>query len=162
MGALLFALRAAKVDLDYYAESQTPLIRKRPNAFKTWVRQKLLLPSLFGGQHVQPIGWYILPTRGQSLMILGYLILNLMFMLVNYPIGMNVKSVADRAGHLAVANMPIYFIFSGRNNVLIWVTSWPYKDFQVFHKWIARTAFLCVIVHAAGYGYKSAQKGLFS
>ncbi|KAI5781403.1 ferric reductase like transmembrane component-domain-containing protein [Geopyxis carbonaria] len=91
-------------------------------------------------------------------MILGYLVLNLVFMVVNYPAGINVKSVADRAGHLAVVNMPVYFIFSGRNNVLIWFTGWPYKDFQVFHKWIARTAFLCVIVHAAGYGYKSAQK----
>ena len=63
---------------------------------------------------------------------------------------------------MSVANLPIFFLFAGRNNVLIWVTGWPYKDFQVFHKWIARIAVGGAIVHAAGYGYRAALAGKFS
>lgn len=125
----------------------------------TWIRRHLILPALFGHHHVQAAGWCVFPTRGQTILIIFYLGLNAALLMVHHPVTMTVKSLADRAGHLAIANMPIFFLFAGRNNMLIWVTGWPYKDFQVFHKWIARTAFALVVMHGVGYGHKAAKKG---
>lgn len=93
-------------------------------------------------------------------MVFFYLMFNILLMVLKYPDGRSVKAVADRAGHLAIANMPIYFLLAGRNNLLIFVTGWAYKDFQVFHKWIARTSALEMIVHGAAYGWKAAKNGM--
>jgi hypothetical protein len=57
-----------------------------------------------------------------------------------------------------MVQMPIMFLFAGRNNLLIWITGWSYNEFQVFHKWIARVATLEAILHSACYGYFAAQK----
>lgn len=132
----------------------------RPTRLKTWFRRKLLLPALFGRKHIQPIGYYLLPTRGQSLMIGSYVLLNaLLFLAAGYgrATGRTVRAVGDRAGHLAICQLPIFFLFAGRNNFLIWISGWPYNDFQVFHKWIARVATVEAIVHSACYGYFNAQ-----
>jgi hypothetical protein len=139
-------------------ESQASGIRQRPTRLKTWFRRRFLLPALFGRKHIQPLGYYQFPTRGQSLMVVGYLLLNIVFLATDFPgDGRTIKALSDRAGHLAVVNMPLYFLFAGRNNVLIWVTNWPQRDFQVFHKWIARISTLQAIIHSAGYGYVAAQ-----
>ena len=131
----------------------------RPSRLKTWLRRKLLLPALFGRKHIQPIGYYLLPTRGQSLMIGSYVLLNVLFLAADYSRagGRTVKAVGDRAGHLAICQLPIFFLFAGRNNFLIWISGWPYNDFQVFHKWIARVATLEAVIHSACYGYFNAQ-----
>lgn len=130
----------------------------RPSRLKTWIRRKLLLPALFGRKHIQPIS-YLLPTRGQSLMIGSYVLLNVLLLAADYRLagGRTVKTVGDRAGHLAICQLPIFFLFAGRNNFLIWISGWPYNDFQVFHKWIARVATLEAVVHSACYGYFNAQ-----
>lgn len=93
-------------------------------------------------------------------MVAFFLLLNIVLMVVKYPQGgKTVKAVADRAGHLSMVNMPIFFMLFGRNNILIFVTGWQYRDFQVFHKWIARISSLEMIIHGAGYGYMSALRG---
>jgi hypothetical protein len=152
--SLVTSYRATNYD---DGESQASLVRKRPTRLKTWFRRRFLLPALFGRKHIQPLGYYQFPTRGQTLMVAGYALLNLVFLATDYPGDRTIKALADRAGHLAVVNLPLYFLFAGRNNLLIWVTSWPQRDFQVFHKWIARTSTLEAVIHSAGYGYVAAQ-----
>jgi hypothetical protein len=91
-------------------------------------------------------------------MIAGYVLLNVLFLATDYKIdGRTVNAIGNRAGHLSICQMPIFFLFAGRNNFFIWVTGWPYNDFQVFHKWIARVATMEAIVHSACYGYYAAQ-----
>ena len=150
------SVRASNASRDY--ESQRSKVRKWPSHLKTWFRRRFLLPALFGRKHIQPLGNYMLPTRGQSLMIVGYMMLNVVFMATDYPDGRTAKAAANRAGHLSLVNMPIYFLFSGRNNILIFLTGWTYNDFQVFHKWVARISMLEAVVHSAGYGYVAAQQ----
>ena len=59
--------------------------------------------------------------------------------------------VTDRAGILAVANMPILWVFAGRNDVLLWLTGWNFATFNSFHRWISRVVTVQVIVHSIGY-----------
>lgn len=42
-------------------------------------------------------------------------------------------------------------MFSGRNNVFIWLTGWNFSTFNVFHRHIARIATIQAIVHSIGY-----------
>lgn len=59
--------------------------------------------------------------------------------------------VTDRAGVLAVANMPILWLFGGRNNILLWMTGWNFATYNSFHRWISRVVIIQVIIHSIGY-----------
>lgn len=59
--------------------------------------------------------------------------------------------VSDRAGILAFANLPLVWLFSSRNNFLLWVTGWSYETFSQFHRWIARVTTLEAVIHSVGY-----------
>lgn len=110
------------------------------------------------------------PTRGQSLIIFGYLILNIIFLCVSY--GSPVDGVAPdyqgisllklhgfRAGALAYTQLPLIVLFACRNNWLIWLTNWPYSTFQVYHRWVARTMVCHSIIHVGIYFYNQSRKG---
>ena len=56
------------------------------------------------------------------------------------------RYIGDRAGFLALANLPIIFLLGGRNNFLIGITGLSYGVFNVFHKWVARVATVLAIV----------------
>ncbi|KAI5809391.1 ferric reductase like transmembrane component-domain-containing protein [Pyronema omphalodes] len=140
-------------------ESQSPSGLRRPSHLKTWFRRHFVLPALFGRKHIETVGYYQLPTRGQTLLITSYILLNVSFLATDYGRdGRSVNAMGNRAGHLSMVQMPIMFLFAGRNNLLIWITGWSYNEFQVFHKWIARVATLEAILHSACYGYFAAQK----
>lgn len=59
--------------------------------------------------------------------------------------------LADRAGILAMFQMPTLFLMSGQNNFLISLTGWNYKTFNFFHKWVSRLFIILVFFHAALY-----------
>lgn len=114
-----------------------------------------MYPALFGGRHRQPIGWYTFPTRMETLLVASYWLINVIF-LVARPGNADLqidgsKLIADRAGVLALWNMPIFFLLAGRNDFLVWLTGWPYGTFHVFHKWIARVSALMGIIHSVAY-----------
>lgn len=49
-------------------------------------RQYLTVPATFGHRHAQPIGWCTIPNRIQSLTIALFVILNIVFCVVDYPV----------------------------------------------------------------------------
>jgi hypothetical protein len=55
---------------------------------------------------------------------------------------------------MCYANLILVWLFSGRNNVLLWATGWDYATFSVFHRHIARVATLQAIVHSILYTYQ--------
>ena len=61
------------------------------------------------------------------------------------------RYIADRTGIASYANLPLLWMFSGRNNVFLWLTGWQFSTFNLFHRHIARVATLEAIIHSIGY-----------
>lgn len=107
----------------------------------TWYRANVSTPALLGYRHLQPWGWVSIPTRLQSIAIFIYVALNLIFTLVGYhvfpenmyyseyPVNFQLwRYVADRTGIMAFYNLPLLWMLAGRNDFLIWLTGWTYRE----------------------------------
>jgi|SRR5579862_8240482 len=136
-----------------------------------YLKKYFLLPATFGKAHVRRPWSFSIPLRSQTILISIYLILNLVFMCIHYHLFMeNVywpanepmqlsRYIADRAGILAFAQIPLLIAFAGRNNILIWLTGWSFTTFNVWHKWVARVCLIHTFVHSVGYTVYAFQDG---
>lgn len=131
-----------------------------------YIRGYLILPTL-GKKHADPFSYLkvitgYLPTRFETLVVTGYLIMHTVFMSCNYiydPLNVIFKShaiqvsrfVADRSGVLSFAHFPLIVLFAGRNNFLEMISGLHYTSFIVFHKWLGRVMFLDAVIHSAAY-----------
>lgn len=52
---------------------------------------------------------------------------------------------------MSYANLPILWMFSGRNNVFLWLTGWSFSTFNIFHRHVARVATILAIIHSICY-----------
>ncbi|KAG5371978.1 Ferric/cupric reductase transmembrane component 2 [Yarrowia sp. C11] len=126
-------------------------------------RKYVSLPALFGYKHSQPMGWDPLkmasPTRIQSLVVLGYLIMAFVLCFPSYPFNDDYEEagtwgtqleafVADRTGIMSFTQAPIVFLFAGRNNLLMWLTGWSFDTFNVYHRWTSRVMMVYAIIHS--------------
>lgn len=60
--------------------------RAESNSISLWFRRRLLLPATFG-QHCQdPVGWCTIPPRLESLLLVLYFIMNIIFMFPGYDL----------------------------------------------------------------------------
>ncbi|EED16065.1 hypothetical protein TSTA_011740 [Talaromyces stipitatus ATCC 10500] len=108
--------------------------------FMTRVRERLqpqLWPSIIGTYHERPLPYFIgnAPTIGQALFILLMVILNGIFISVDYKTLYPERLmqwyenhyqelmfyVCLRAGASAFCLTPVMFLFSSRNNILLWL-----------------------------------------
>lgn len=62
-----------------------------------------------------------------------------------------IRYVADRTGVLLAANLPLVWIFSARNDPLLWITGWSYSTYSHFHRWVARITVAEIFVHSVVY-----------
>ncbi|CAI6342457.1 unnamed protein product [Periconia digitata] len=129
--------------------------------FSAWVVE----PPLWGTRHDTPIffGLFQMPKRGQGLFIFYMIAINVVFSGVNYLwVPENTWYGADKArwmamlvtnrlGLLSYANLPLIFLYAGRNNFLLWITNWSHSTFLLLHKWIAAIATLEAILHSIIY-----------
>jgi predicted ferric reductase len=145
-------------------------------------RQAFTIPATFGFKHSIPmstINFFSMatPTRGQSMALLGYLVLIIILNLVKYDLFLpNIyyasykmqfcRYVADRTGVIAFVHFPALFLFGGRNNILIWATGWSFDTFNVYHRWIARGMAMHAVMHSIAYSalvnYTHSYKSEFS
>lgn len=58
---------------------------------------------------------------------------------------------SDRTGVLSYANLPLLWLFGGRNNIFLWATGWSFSTFNLFHRAVARVATIQAIAHSIGY-----------
>ena len=142
-----------------------------PSKLSALWKKYFILPALFNQSHVHRPFYLSVPLRSQSILITLYLILNLVFMCVDYhlfeanlywPAEENIQLtpyIADRSGILAFAQIPLLIAFAGRNNILIGLTGWSFQTFNVWHKWVARVCLIHTFVHSVGYTVYAFQEG---
>ncbi|UKZ76225.1 hypothetical protein TrVFT333_003922 [Trichoderma virens FT-333] len=125
---------------------------------KGWFHRNLMMAPTFSYHHHQPLGWFTVPLRLQSLVIVGYIITQIFMLAFHYPVfsgnlyyktipGQVCRIFADRLGIFMVAELPFVFLFSGRANILIYATGWSYRTFSIFHRWLALTLTVEGICH---------------
>lgn len=146
----------------------------------TWARKHLITPSMLPPYHIQPLLGCTVPTRLEFIIIYLYYVISIVLCAVNYrgfegnilyvfsffscraSTNLSPNSwakvppqtwryLADRTGIICYANLPILWMFSGRNNIFIWLTGWEFSVFNLFHRHIARVATLQAIIHSVAY-----------
>lgn len=65
----------------------------------------------------------------------------------NYQAGTS-RYWGDRSCILASYQLPLLFIFPGRNNFFQYITRWKYSRFVQFHKWLGRIIFMELLIHS--------------
>jgi predicted ferric reductase len=61
------------------------------------------------------------------------------------------RYIADRVGVMSIANIPLVWLFATRNNLISYITGWPFETVIQFHRWIAIIATAQAIVHSIAY-----------
>ncbi|KAG9700746.1 hypothetical protein KCU95_g2643, partial [Aureobasidium melanogenum] len=128
------------------------------------IGQHLLVPATFNDRHLSPLPYQLgyLPKRALSLFIASYLIINIIFSAVSfhhvtpnawyadrrYEIA---AYVSNRTGVLSFANLALAILFSGRNNLLIYITGWSQSTMLAIHRWASRVATVQAVVHSIIY-----------
>ncbi|ODV92622.1 hypothetical protein CANCADRAFT_30726 [Tortispora caseinolytica NRRL Y-17796] len=137
-------------------------------------RGYLTMPPTLGQKRADP--WTIgrLPMgsalkRGETLILIGYLILMVVFLTTDYPFydgNMRLKTMnaqwtkylGDRSGKMAIMHLPLIIMFAGRNNIISWLTGWSFDTINVLHRWVARGMWLTAIIHGGVYTYVNGYK----
>ncbi|EME88424.1 uncharacterized protein MYCFIDRAFT_43867 [Pseudocercospora fijiensis CIRAD86] len=133
---------------------------------KTELQPFLLRPLKSGSRH------HMAATRAEALAIFGHLALAFIFCFVGYEdVSGNIyvpdhklnlgKLISNRLGTLALAHIPLVWIFAARNNPLLWLMSWPYDAFSQFHRWIGRMLAVIALGHAIGYTIVRHKQGTY-
>ena len=129
----------------------------------TWLNSVLNHPPAWGTSHRAPIAVYLggglVPTRGQLLYVLVISFLNIIFLIAPYQNlqpqstfptlrELEVSTIGNRAGVLAMGNMVVLFVFSARNNLLLQLTDWSYGTFLLLHRWLGYWTIFHTILHS--------------
>lgn len=124
----------------------------------------VVLPALWSKRHSQPLSYRLgyLPSRAMTIWITLYIGLNVLASSVPFrSVQPNtwftnrstemVAYVGNRAGVLSFANMALAILFSGRNNPLLYFSSWDQTTQIIFHRWSARVAIVQAVIHSIVY-----------
>ena len=125
---------------------------KRPNAIFGWIKQHLLYAPLFRRRHqIGPVKIGILPTRFQSLLLVGIITMNVVLCAYGIewhgPVITKLEHLRNRSGTLAVVNMIPLVIMAGRNNPLIGWLSISYDTFNMMHRSFGRVVASFAVTH---------------
>ncbi|KAI1749487.1 ferric-chelate reductase [Xylaria castorea] len=123
-----------------------------------------LYPSIFGNYHDRPLPFYLgnVPTVGQSFYIAVVVVLNIIFLAIGYKTSWPNQEnqwyanryqellayFMWRTGVLAFCHMPVLFLFSSRNNILLWLTNWSHSTYMLLHRWIACLFLFQTLLHS--------------
>ena len=121
-----------------------------------WIKQHLLYAPLLRRRHqkqmrIGPVETGILPTRFQSILLVGIIIMNVVLWAHgiewNGPIITKLEHLRNRSGTLAVVNMIPLVIMAGRNNPLIGWLNISFDTFNLMHRWFGRIVASLAISH---------------
>lgn len=115
--------------------------------FNAW----FIYPPVVGFHHKTPIaGLSHMSTRDQAILIFYLIAINVILSAAGfkscnrlwYPsasgsAGEIASYLTNRLGVLSFANIPLVFLYAGRNNVLLWLTRWSHGTFLLLHCWVA-------------------------
>ncbi|TKX22013.1 ferric/cupric reductase transmembrane component-like protein 6 [Elsinoe australis] len=121
----------------------------------------IVMPAFFRKYHVQALPYSLgnAPTSGQAVYIFLFLLLTIIVTAVPYKSHSpnsyfeDSKSellsyIANRTGVLAFALFPLTILFAGRNNILLYITSWSHSTYMLLHRWMARILTVQIILHS--------------
>lgn len=123
------------------------------------IQKYIIYPPVFpNGKFVQPVGFKYLsmlfPNRIEFLVDTFLFGLHVAYFCVPYRAhidGAWKRFVALRSGISAIAHIPLFILFAGRNNFLLYITGWSYSTFLHFHKVLAGWMFVDAITHSVAY-----------
>lgn len=133
------------------------------------VRQKFANPAMFGFKNGLAFKWgpfnivnMSIPTRTQSWVIIGYVVMFIILMFIKYDIfeentkytskrAQLSRYVTDRSGEITIFQMPLLYLFASRNNIAMIFTGWSYDTMNAYHRWIARVTVIAVLIHSVAY-----------
>ncbi|KAL8314383.1 hypothetical protein RB593_008151 [Gaeumannomyces tritici] len=137
-----------------------------PPGLESRVYGWLVDPPVLGSRHAAAapalFGLGLVPTRGQAL-YLGYVLaVNVVLCSTGYVIveprgwygsvrEQVLTYVANRTGHLSLANLALAVLFSTRNGALLWLTGWGHGTFLLLHRWVAVICALQAVAHSILY-----------
>ncbi|KAH6912983.1 metalloreductase [Coprinopsis sp. MPI-PUGE-AT-0042] len=101
----------------------------------------------------------IMPTRAQALYLVypfaTQILLSIFPLAFLYPNNISstastqvIRIIGCRTGILGMADFVALFLFSSRNNPLLWITDWSHSTFLLLHRWIAYCAVFQVCFHS--------------
>lgn len=136
----------------------------RSSATMTWLKKQLVLPALFSSSHRQPVlrSLGYLPTRLATLFLVIFFALNIIFLAVGIKSiqpntwyssrKMEINNyVANRAGVICFALLPLTVLLSARNNPLVTLTNMTATTYIMLHRWVARVCAFQAVVHSVGW-----------
>lgn len=96
-----------------------------------------------------------LPSRMQTLFLLGYVAMNIVFSVYKIDFSLAKGEVLDllrnRTGVLAVMNMLPLFLLASRNNPFISICGISFDTFNLIHRWIGRVVVLQALAHTLAF-----------
>ncbi|KAK5655945.1 hypothetical protein OQA88_5080 [Cercophora sp. LCS_1] len=125
------------------------------------IKPYIIYPSALGTYHIRPLPFKLgnAPTLGQTLYIVVFFVLNILLSAVDYTsLQPNVyfltqhrevlNYICIRTGAFAFVLFPILFLFSSRNNILLYLSNWSYSTFYLLHRWVARLLLVHAVIHS--------------
>ncbi len=100
-------------------------------------------------------GWLRVPPLGIILLLLSYLgfVLALEFTDDNIDGAQHYQALGIRAGWLAVSQIPLLLLLSGKVNLIGALVGVSYERLNVLHRWVSRSILLCTTLHFAYQGF---------
>ncbi|CAE6340094.1 unnamed protein product [Rhizoctonia solani] len=136
----------------------------RSSKTMTWFKKHLVLPALFSSSHRQPVlsSMGYLPSRLASIFLGLFFILNIIFLATPIKsVQPNTWSssrklevnnyVANRAGFISFALLPLTVLLSARNNPLVTITRMTQNTYILIHRWVARVCALQAVIHSVAW-----------
>ena len=144
--------------------------------WRSRLRAYLVYPSAWGRRWLSTIRdtHECIPTRGQLLLVIFMIAINAVVAStghfarlgndwrLNDRHGKFIDSLGNRMGVLALANLPLSFLFAGRNNLLLYLTNWSHITFVILHRWISYIATTEAIIHSIIYLWTAVSEGKHS
>ncbi|RVD85087.1 uncharacterized protein DFL_003418 [Arthrobotrys flagrans] len=92
-------------------------------------------------------GWFGLPTRAHTVIVICYVIINIWVCLFSSKPTLQLIQLARKAGWFSVVNGTLLVFLAMKNTPLSYLTGMSYEKLNVFHRWVAITALIQGGVH---------------
>ncbi|KAF2843286.1 hypothetical protein M501DRAFT_926511 [Patellaria atrata CBS 101060] len=92
----------------------------------------------------------VYPSNATSLGILAFLGLNMFYLFYRHELAISVFILADRAGLMFVANLPVLYFLAAKNQPLKLCTGYSYEALNIFHRRLGELMCMLALVHAGG------------
>ena len=92
-----------------------------------------------------------LPSNGCSLLVFGFMALQVFYTFYNVPLSTSMLFIfADRTSLVFVANLPLLYLFAAKNQPIKMLTGSSYETLNIFHRRLGECMCLLAFLHSIG------------